>query len=137
MANAGEEDQMPSDEEEESDINDQATDEESTVVRKVITTSKTVKEDYDRMVKILLKQTGLNTKDIEGMSSKEAFDKLSFLADHVSLESPKKRKNEPVVPISPSGIGIDKVEGVKITTNPNTGRKTYVIDPEHVFKNKK
>jgi len=124
-------DTLPSEQEEESTDNREETD----VVRKVITTSKTVQDDYGKMITILLKQTGLKQKDIDGMSQKEAFDKLSFLAEHTETTEPKRKaKNEPIVPLSPSGPGVDKIEGIKVTTNPSTGRKTYVMDPTKIFK---
>lgn len=104
--------------------------------RKVIVTSRTVQDDYDKMVKVLLKQTGLKPKAIEGMTSKEAFDKLSFLAEHTEKEegAPASKKNQKIVPVSPGGIPTENIEGVTTTVNPITGRKSFQIDLTKVYK---
>lgn len=115
---------------EESTTIDQEDDDEP-VVKKIIKTSKTVAKDYERMIKILLKQTGLKSKDIEDMSPKEAFDKLSFLAEHGSAS---KSKNQKIIPESPSGISTTKLEGITIQDNPMTGKKSYVLDPKKIFQ---
>ena len=121
----------PSQEEESTTIDQESEEEEEEepVYKKVIKTSKTVKDDYKKMVKILQKQTGIKDKDLEGMTAKEAFDKLSFLAEH---SQPK--KNRKIVPENPSGIGTQPIEGISIIDNPVTGRKSFVIDPKKVFQ---
>jgi len=102
------------------------------ITKKVIKTSKTVREDYEKMVKILQKQTGIKDKDLEGMSWKEKFDKLSFFAEHTKKKLPK---NKPPVgaPIEP---GKTAIEGITIEENPVSGRKSYVFDPTTLFKKK-
>ena len=50
-----------------------------------------------KSVDLLLKQTKLDPKKMEGMSLEEQFDKLSFLLENIP--EPKKEKNKPVVPL--------------------------------------
>ena len=97
--------------------------------RKVIKTSKTVAQDYEKMNKILMKQTGLKEKQLEGLSPKVKFDRLSFFAEHS-----KANQNQKVVPIDPMGGRKPEPEGITIEEHPVTGRKTYVIDPQKIFK---
>jgi len=102
--------------------------------KKVIKTSKTVAEDYEKMNKILQKQTGIKNKDLEGMSPKEKFDRLSFYAEHSKTIT----KNQKIVPDSPIGIGTQKeYDGIAIIDHPVSGRKTIAIDPKKLFQNKK
>lgn len=117
--------------EEESITIDQAPKEEPEP-KKIIKTSKTVAQDYDKMVKFLQKQTGIKDKELEGMSPKEKFDRLSFFAEHSKTIS----KNQKVVPESPEGHGTVKYEGITIMEHPVKGRKTLAIDPKTLFKNK-
>ena len=120
---------------EESTTNDQEPEEEiPEPPKKIIKTSKTVAEDYEKMCKILQKQTGIKNKDLEGMSPKEKFDRLSFFAEHSKTIT----KNQKIVPDSPIGVGDQKVfEGMKLIDHPITGRKTLAIDPKQLFQNKK
>ena len=121
-------DDIPTEEVEESTTTDQSDVVETP--RKVIKTSKTVQADYEKMARILQKQAGLKDKDLEGLSPKEKFDKLSFFVEHM----PKISKNQKIVPVSPGGVAAQNVEGVTLTTNPTTGRKTYKIDLTKVYK---
>lgn len=117
--------------EEESNTNGQDVVEPPVPPKKVIKTSKTVAEDYEKMNKILQKQTGLKNKDLEGMSPKEKFDRLSFFAEHSKTIT----KNQKIVPDSPIGVGDRKqYDGIAIIDHPVTGRKTIAIDPKKLFK---
>ena len=120
---------------EESNTNGQDVVEESPEPpKKIIKTSKTVAEDYEKMNKILQKQTGIKNKELEGMSPKEKFDRLSFFAEHSKTIT----KNQKIVPESPIGIGAQKeYDGIAIIDHPVTGRKTIAIDPVKLFKTKK
>ena len=120
--------------EEESTTTDQDTEEEPPEPpKKIIKTSKTVAEDYEKMNKILQKQTGIKDKDLKGMSPKEKFDRLSFYAEHSKTIT----KNQKIVPDSPIGVGENKIlEGMRLIDHPITGRKTLAIDPEQLFKKK-
>lgn len=120
--------------EEESTTNGQDTEEKiPEPPKKIIKTSKTVAEDYEKMNKILQKQTGIKDKDLEGMSPKEKFDRLSFYAEHSKTIT----KNQKIVPDSPIGIGDRKeYEGMRLIDHPITGRKTLAIDPKQLFKKK-
>ena len=128
---SSEEDPLP---EEESTTNDQDTEEETPEPpKKIIKTSKTVAEDYEKMNKILQKQTGIKNKDLEGMSPKEIFDRLSFYAEHSKTIT----KLQKIVPESPIGIGEKKAfDGMRLIDHPITGRKTLAIDPIKLFKKK-
>lgn len=117
--------------EEESTITDQEPTEEPP--KKVIKTSKTVVQDYERMVKILQKQTGIKDKALEGMSPKEKFDRLSFMAENSKTAT----INQKIVPESPSGIGQQNLpEGISFMDHPVSGRRTVAIDPKTLFKQK-
>jgi len=50
-----------------------------------------------KSVAMLLKQTKIDPKKMEGMSLEDQFDKLSFLLENTP--EPKKTKNKPVVPL--------------------------------------
>ena len=118
---------------EESITNDQEVKEEKSEPTKIIKTSKTVRKDYERMNKILQKQTGIKNKELEGLSPKEIFDRLSFYAEHSKTIT----KNQKIVPDSPIGIGDKKaLEGMKFIDHPISGRKTLAIDPKQLFKKK-
>lgn len=121
----------------ESNTNDSATEEEEpeeteveSITKKVIKTSKTVQEDYEKMVQILQKQTGIKDKDLEGMTWKEKFDKLSFFAEHIPKQV---SKNKPPVG-TPIETGKRTLDGITIEENPVSGRKSYVVDPTKLFK---
>jgi hypothetical protein len=118
--------------EEESITIDQAPKEKPPEERKIIKTSKTVAQDYEKMVKFLIKQTGIKEKELEGMSPKEKFDRLSFFAEH----SKTMTKNEKIVPESPVGHGTKQIEGITIMEHPVKGRNTLAIDPKTLFKTK-
>lgn len=117
---------------EESTTIEEEEEEEVEIPKKKTTTSKTVKDDYSRMNKILMKQTGIKEKQLEGMSPKERFDRLSFFAEHS-----KTTKNQKVIPENPAGIGAREPTGISIIEHPVTGRKTYSLDPTKLFKNEK
>lgn len=123
----------PSTEEESTTIDQDTEEEEPEPPKKIIKTSKTVAADYEKMNKILQKQTGIKNKDLEGMSPKEKFDRLSFYAEHSKTIT----KNQKIVPDSPVGVGEAKTfEGMKLIDHPITGRKTLAIDPKQLFKKK-
>jgi len=127
---SSEEQEVPQ-EEESTTIEDQEVEEEKPP-RKIIKTSKTVSKDYEKMNTILMKQTGIKEKQLEGLSPKERFDRLSFYAEHS-----KAVRNEKIIPSDPLGGRKSEPEGITIMEHPLTGRKTYSLDPKTLFKQKK
>lgn len=88
----------------------------------------------DRMIKEASRHRNFKKDKLAGKTLEEQYDILEFYLDNM----PKlKSKNKPPVgnPITP---GTKKVyEGITIQEHPQTGRKSYVLDPQKLFQNKK
>ena len=88
----------------------------------------------DRMIKDASRHRNFKKDKLAGKSLEEQFDILDFYID--SMPTLKKKKNKPPIG-KPATEGTKEIEGIIVKHNPTTGRKSYVFDPQQLFKNKK
>ena len=88
----------------------------------------------DRMIKDASRHRNFKKDRLAGKSLEEQYDILDFYLDN--MPTLKKKKNKPPVG-KPTTEGRKEIEGVIIKDNPTTGKKSYVIDPQQLFKIKK
>ena len=92
-----------------------------------------LKRMVERMIKEATRHRDFKKEKLAGKTLEEQFEILDFYLDNM----PKlKNKNKPPVG-SPITQGTREIEGIIIKDNPQTGKKSYVIDPVKLFKIKK
>jgi hypothetical protein len=92
-----------------------------------------LKKMVDRLLKEASRHRNFKKDKLAGKSLEEQYDILEFYVDNMPR---LKNKNKPPIG-KPITEGRKEIEGISIKEHPQTGRKSYVIDPEKLFKNKK
>jgi len=122
---------------EESTTNDQSQDEiiedEEEMEEPEEEVDQRLKKSVSRMIKQASKYKSFKKEKLVGKSLEEQYDLLDFFLENMPS---MKSKNKPPVG-TPINIGKKMIDGIVIQENPNTGRKSYVIDPSTLFKIKK